>query len=48
MTAVYEEHAIDIPGVMLFLTPRRAHRRSALDVWDSLTFLRQAGLANAE
>ena len=42
MTANFDGHPLDIPGVMLFevrdgLIARRT------DVWDSLTFLRQTG-----
>ncbi len=42
LTANFEGHPLDIPGVMLFevrdgLIARRT------DVWDSLTFLRQTG-----
>jgi ketosteroid isomerase-like protein len=44
MTAVYEEHALDIPGVMLFAT-RDGLIAERTDVWDSLTFLRQTGMA---
>ncbi|NNE12879.1 MAG: SnoaL-like domain-containing protein [Ilumatobacter sp.] len=46
MTATYDGHAIDIPGVMLFRVDDGliAHRT---DVWDSLTFLRQIGAAEA-
>lgn len=42
MTANFEGHPIDIPGVMLFrVTGGRVAART--DVWDSLTFLRQTG-----
>lgn len=42
MTANFEGHPIDIPGVMLFVvTDGLIARRT--DVWDSLTFLRQTG-----
>jgi len=44
MTAVYQEHALDIPGVMLFST-RDGLIAERTDVWDSLTFLRQTGMA---
>ncbi len=47
MTAVYDGRAIAIPGVMIFHVAG-GHISSRLDVWDSLTFLRQAGLANPE
>lgn len=42
LTANFEGHPIDIPGVMWFRLRdgRVAHRT---DVWDSLTFLRQTG-----
>ena len=42
MTANFEGHPLDIPGVMLF---RVADGKVAArtDVWDSLTFLRQTG-----
>jgi hypothetical protein len=42
MTANFDGHPIDIPGVMLFEIRDGlvAHRT---DVWDSLTFLRQTG-----
>jgi hypothetical protein len=43
MTATYEEHALDIPGVMLFVT-RDDLIAQRTDVWDSLTFLRQTGV----
>ena len=44
MTAMYEDHALDIPGVMLFVT-RDGLIAQRTDVWDSLTFLRQTGMA---
>lgn len=44
MTAIYEEHAVDIAGVMLFVV-RDGLIAQRTDVWDSLTFLRQTGLA---
>ena len=44
MTALYEEHALDIPGVMLFIV-RDGLIAQRTDVWDSLTFLRQTGMA---
>ena len=47
MTAVYDGRAIAIPGVMIFHVAG-GRISSRLDVWDSLTFLRQAGLANAD
>ena len=43
MTATYEEHALDIPGVMLFAI-REGLIAQRTDVWDSLTFLRQTGI----
>ena len=43
MTATYEEHALDIPGVMLFVI-REGLIAQRTDVWDSLTFLRQTGV----
>jgi len=43
MTAAFEEHALDIPGVMLFVT-RDGLIAQRTDVWDSLTFLRQTGV----
>ena len=42
--ATYEGMRIDIPGVMWF-TVERALITSRIDVWDSLTFLRQTGQA---
>jgi ketosteroid isomerase-like protein len=44
MSATYEDHALDIPGVMLFVT-REGLIAQRTDVWDSLTFLRQTGVA---
>ena len=44
MTAMFEDHALDIPGVMLFMTRDGSIARRT-DVWDSLTFLRQTGMA---
>ena len=44
MTAMFEDHALDIPGVMLFST-RDGLIAQRTDVWDSLTFLRQTGMA---
>jgi ketosteroid isomerase-like protein len=44
MTAMFEDHALDIPGVMLF-TVRDGLIAQRTDVWDSLTFLRQTGMA---
>ncbi len=42
MTANFDGHPIDIPGVMLFeIIDGLVARRT--DVWDSLTFLRQTG-----
>lgn len=42
MTANFDGHPIDIPGVMLFsIDDGLVARRT--DVWDSLTFLRQTG-----
>lgn len=44
MTATFDGHGIDIPGVMLFeVRDGRIARRT--DVWDSLTFLRQTDAA---
>jgi steroid delta-isomerase-like uncharacterized protein len=43
MTATYEDHALDIPGVMLFAI-RDGLIAQRTDVWDSLTFLRQTGI----
>jgi steroid delta-isomerase-like uncharacterized protein len=43
MTAMYEDHALDIPGVMLFVI-REGLIAQRTDVWDSLTFLRQTGV----
>jgi ketosteroid isomerase-like protein len=42
MTANFEGHPLDIPGVMLF-TIREGLVARRTDVWDSLTFLRQTG-----
>ncbi len=42
MTANFEGHPIDIPGVMLFHVEDGLIARRT-DVWDSLTFLRQTG-----
>jgi ketosteroid isomerase-like protein len=42
MTANFEGHPLDIPGVMLF-TIRDGLVARRTDVWDSLTFLRQTG-----
>lgn len=45
LTANFESHPIDIPGVMLFeVRDDRIRRRT--DVWDSLTFLRQTGMVD--
>lgn len=44
MTATFDGHAIDIPGVMLFEVAGGLIRRRT-DVWDSQTFLRQTGAA---
>ena len=42
MTANFDGHPIDIPGVMLFrVVDDLVAERT--DVWDSLTFLRQTG-----
>ena len=42
LTANFDGHPLDIPGVMLFaVRDGRITRRT--DVWDSLTFLRQTG-----
>jgi ketosteroid isomerase-like protein len=44
MTAAFDGHPIDIPGVMLFeVVDGLIARRT--DVWDSQTFLRQTGAA---
>lgn len=44
MTATFDGHPIDIPGVMLFeVVDGLVARRT--DVWDSQTFLRQTGAA---
>ena len=43
MTATYEDRAIDIHGVMLF-SVRDGRIGQRTDVWDSLVFMRQAGL----
>ncbi len=42
LTANFDGHPIDIPGVMLFETRDGLISRRT-DVWDSLTFLRQTG-----
>jgi steroid delta-isomerase-like uncharacterized protein len=42
LTATFDGHAIDIPGVMLIEVERGEIVRRT-DVWDSLTFLRQTG-----
>jgi ketosteroid isomerase-like protein len=42
LTANFNSHAIDIPGVMLFEVRDNVITRRT-DVWDSLTFLRQTG-----
>jgi len=42
LTANFEGHPLDIPGVMLFDTRDGLIARRT-DVWDSLTFLRQTG-----
>lgn len=42
MTANFEGHPIDIPGVMWFVIRDGLVARRT-DVWDSLTFLRQTG-----
>ena len=44
MTATFDGHPIDIPGVMLFEVADGSIRRRT-DVWDSQTFLRQTGAA---
>jgi ketosteroid isomerase-like protein len=42
LTANFDGHPLDIPGVMLFVVrDGRVARRT--DVWDSMTFLRQTG-----
>jgi len=41
-TASFDDHAIDIPGVMLIEVEQGEIVRRT-DVWDSLTFLRQTG-----
>lgn len=44
LTANFEGHPLDIPGVMLFhVVDGLIARRT--DIWDSLTFLRQTGAA---
>jgi steroid delta-isomerase-like uncharacterized protein len=46
LTANFEGHPLDIPGVMLFhVVDGQVARRT--DVWDSLTFLRQTGAVEA-
>jgi ketosteroid isomerase-like protein len=45
MSAVFHDQAIDVPGVMLFEVRGGVIARRT-DVWDSLTFLRQAGLSD--
>lgn len=42
MTANFDGHPLDIPGVMLFRV-RDGKVAKRTDVWDSLTFLRQTG-----
>jgi len=42
MTANFDGHPIDIPGVMLFRVAGDLVAERT-DVWDSLTFLRQTG-----
>ena len=42
LTANFDGHPLDIPGVMLFDTRDGLIARRT-DVWDSLTFLRQTG-----
>ncbi len=42
LTANFDGHPLDIPGVMLFETHDGLIARRT-DVWDSLTFLRQTG-----
>ncbi len=44
MTAAFDGHPIDIPGVMLFEVADGLIARRT-DVWDSQTFLRQTGAA---
>lgn len=44
MTARFDGHAIEIPGVMLFTVAEGLIQRRT-DVWDSQTFLRQTGAA---
>ncbi len=42
MTANFEGHPLDLPGVMLFTIDAGLVARRT-DVWDSMTFLRQTG-----
>lgn len=44
MTAAFDGHPLDIPGVMLFEVADGLIQRRT-DVWDSQTFLRQTGAA---
>ncbi len=47
LTANFEGHPLDIPGVMLFeIRDGLVARRT--DVWDSLTFLRQTGAVDEQ
>jgi len=47
LTANFDGHPLDIPGVMLFeLHDGLIARRT--DVWDSLTFLRQTGAVDEQ
>ena len=43
MTANFDGHPLDIPGVMLFEVCDDGRVTHRTDVWDSLTFLRQTG-----
>jgi ketosteroid isomerase-like protein len=47
MSATFQDQAIDIQGVMLFRV-RDGRLAARTDVWDSLVFMRQAGLAAAD
>ena len=42
LTANFDGHPLDIPGVMLFVV-RGGRVAKRTDVWDSMTFLRQTG-----
>jgi ketosteroid isomerase-like protein len=47
MSATFQDRAIDIQGVMLFVV-RGGELARRTDVWDSLVFMRQAGLAASD